>query len=233
VHVIRRIRTRLAAEDGFTLPELLIAIAIGSIIIVAAYGLLDASRSGAMKVTDRVDSTQRGRLAMDEVVRQLRSQVCIDPAEGAILDGRDESVTFYSFTGTGTYAPERHTIAWDADARTIVDYTYVGEGTPPNMTFPATPTRSRLLLTEVVRLSDQPIFTYFSWTTDGTARATRQLATPMSATDARQTVRVLVQFRVLPTRTGQSSESTALVDEVFSRTADPNGNNGPTPTQCV
>jgi prepilin-type N-terminal cleavage/methylation domain-containing protein len=233
VHVIDRIRSRLAAEGGFTLAEVIIAVAVGSIIILAAYGLLDASRSGAMKVTDRVDATQRGRLAMDEVVRQLRSQVCIDPAEGSITDGRSESVTFYSFTGTGAYTPERHTITWDANARTIVDYTYVGQGTPPSMTFPATPTKSRLLLTEVVRSSNAPIFTYFSWTTDGTARATRQLTTPLSAADARQTVRVLVQFRVLPTRTGQSAESTALVDEVFSRTADPNGNNGPTPAQCV
>jgi prepilin-type N-terminal cleavage/methylation domain-containing protein len=227
-----RTRARAADESGMTLAEMIIAVAVGSIIILAAYGLLDASRSGAMKVTDRVDATQRGRLAMDEVVRQLRSQVCLDPAEGAITDGRNESVTFYSFTGTGPYLPERHTIAWDANAQTIVDYIYAGQGTPPGMTYPSTPTRTRVLLTDVVRVANTPIFTYFAWTTDGTARATEQLATPLVQADALRAVRVLVQFRVLPSRTGQSSESTVLQDEVFSRTADPNGTRGPTPTQC-
>ncbi|MEA2474522.1 MAG: hypothetical protein QOE06_2437 [Thermoleophilaceae bacterium] len=230
MHLSRR---TLAAEGGFTLPELMISIVVGTLVIIAAYGLLDASRSGALKVTDRVDATQRGRLAMDEIVRELRSQVCVDPAAGAIADGRDGSVTFYTFSGTGAYAPERHTITWDPRAHTISDYRYVGSGSPPRMTYPAAPTSTNVLLTDVVQDGAAPIFAYYAWSTDGTATPSLRLPTPLTTADAVRAVRVVVQFRVLPSRIGKTTESTSLQDEVFSRTADPNGADGPTPTQCT
>jgi prepilin-type N-terminal cleavage/methylation domain-containing protein len=226
-------RRSLAAEGGFTLPELMISIVVGTLVIIAAYGLLDASRSGALKVTDRVDATQRGRLAMDEIVRELRSQVCLDPAAGAIADGRDNSVTFYTFSGTGTYAPERHTITWDAQAHTISDYRYAGTGVAPKMTYPASPTSTRVLLTDVIQDGAAPVFSYYGWSADGTVTPSVRLATPLNSADALRAVRIVVQFRTLPARPGKSAESTALQDEVFSRTADPNGADGPTPTQCT
>lgn len=224
---------RLGDERGLTLVELLISLVVGTMIMLAAYGLLDSTWSGTRRINDRVEATQRGRLAMAEIVRQLRSQVCVQPGSAPIVDGRGDSVTFYSFTGTGPYSPERHTIQFDPQTRSIVDHVYVGQGTPPEMTYPAAPTRRRILLTDVVRAGEAPIFSYYAWTSSGSVVPSVQLATPLSAADAARTVRVVVQFRALPVGKTTSGESIVLQDEAFARQANPNAAGGPRTAQCT
>ena len=219
-------------QRGFTLIEMLLAMAVGSVLIFASYGLMDASGVQTIKVTDRVDSTQRGRLAMDEIVRQLHSQVCLKAGTATITDGRDNSITFYSFTGAGTYLPVRHTIAYDPTTRAITDYSYAGSGTPPDMTYPSTPTATRVLLANATQVNGAPIFGYYAWTSSGTVAPTVALATPLSAADALRTVRVTVQFAAQPTGKTSSPEATVLQDEVLSRTADPDGQTGPELPPC-
>ena len=224
---------RLGGERGMTLVELLVSFLIGTMIMLAAYALLDSTWSGTRRINDRVEATQRGRLAMDEIVRQLRSQVCLQPGSSPIVDGRPDSVTFYSFTGTGPYAPERHTIQFDPQSRTIVDHVYVGQGAPPAMTYPATPTKRRLLLSDVERAPGVPVFSYYAWTTSGTVVPSVLLPAPLSAADAARTVRVVVSFRALPVGKTTSGESIVLQDEAFARQANPNAADGPRTAQCT
>jgi Tfp pilus assembly protein PilV len=226
-------RLSLGDESGMTIVELLVTFVVGTIVMLAAYNLLDATWSGTKKIGDRVDSTQRGRLAMDEVIRQLRSQVCVTPGSGSIIDGRDDALTFYSFTGTGAFAPEKHTIQWSSSARTIVDYAYVGQGTPPAMTYPAQPTRSRMLLSDVQQAGSAPIFSYYAWSSTTPVAPSVLLRTPLSTADAARTVRVTVQFRAFPAGKSTTGESIVLQDEAFARVANPNAASGPKTTQCT
>ena len=87
--------SRLRAEDGMTLTEVLIAATTSFVLLAAVLGLLDNTvklSSGAMQKTDAM---QRGRLAMDRVTQPLRSQVCLDLTTPAILPGATaDSVTF-------------------------------------------------------------------------------------------------------------------------------------------
>src|SRR5688572_12327852 len=69
----RRLR---AEQSGFTLVELLVAMSIGMVIIIAAYNILDASVRAWGNAEARTDVSQKGRLGMDVIARNLRSQTC-------------------------------------------------------------------------------------------------------------------------------------------------------------
>ena len=65
-----RISRRLRSdESGFTLIKLLTSMAIGMILLFAAFMLLDRSTALTKQITDRQDAVQRGRQAMELMVR--------------------------------------------------------------------------------------------------------------------------------------------------------------------
>ena len=227
---------RLDSEAGFTLVEMLVACVVGIIVMLAAFALLDMSNGLARSVGDRVDTTQHARDAMEQVTRELRSQVCLKPGTAAITNGQDSSVTFYTFRGdpTQSYVPERHTITWNAATRSLVDYTFFGTGTPPDTTYPAAPSRINTLATNVDPVGTTPIFSYFTWTASGQVSPTVALPTPLSAADAQRLVRISVQFKVTPNGNGRPApkQTTTMQSDVFARTADPNAPGGPGLADC-
>ena len=230
---IGRSLVAIRREDGFTLIEMLVASVVGMIVILAAFALIDASSGLTAKVNDRVDTTQRARIAMEQITRDLRSQVCLQQGSSAIVDGQDSTVTFYMFTGRGTYAPEKHTLTWSSAAKTIVDSAYVGTGTAPTITYPVTPTRTLTVLSQVDQAAGAPIFSYYTWSASGPVAPSLLLVTPLSATDLPKVVRVVVQYRVDPAgKTTGPTQSTTIQDEVFARTADPNQTGGPGLPNC-
>jgi prepilin-type N-terminal cleavage/methylation domain-containing protein len=92
--------TRVRDESGFSLVELVVALAIGTVVLLAAFMLVDASTPLAQRTNDRVDAFQRGRLALDIVGAELRSQVCmpgaIPPIMPTVSDEDDISARWHS-----------------------------------------------------------------------------------------------------------------------------------------
>ena len=68
---------RLRSEAGFSLPELLITLTIAGVIMLAAFALVEFVMKRTAEAEQRVEATQRGRIGMDMITRQLRSQVCL------------------------------------------------------------------------------------------------------------------------------------------------------------
>lgn len=235
--VIRRVVDRLRREEsGFTLIELLVACSVGTIVLLATFMMLDTSVTLTGKVTDRVDRTSRGRVAMETITRQLRSQVC--PAAGvpALIDAQDYSVKFYAFTKQGQFIPDQVELAWDTNTNSIVKRTWVGTTASPNTTWAST-ANSSTVLTDVkpVFVSGSsgprgPVFRYYL------AGSSTPLTTPLSAANLKAASKVDVRFMTYPLgrgATGASSNVTTLQSEAFSRTADPNGLNGTTSPECA
>jgi prepilin-type N-terminal cleavage/methylation domain-containing protein len=225
--------TRLRAERGFTLVELLIALSVGSVVLLATFSMLDGSVVLTGRTQKRVDATERGRLAMELVTRELRSQVCPSTTTPSIVGGGASAsdqykVNFWMFTGTGAFAPERHEIAWDTNTNSITDTAYNQAGTQ---------LRSRRLLTTVIpSATNAPIFTYYKWGATGVDMA-NPLPVPLSATDAAKVVLVQVSFKAQPNLNGVSPatappESQVFTDQAFLRTADPNDSKGPQAPLC-
>jgi len=88
--------SRLRDERGVTLPEVLVSVTIAVIISLATFALIETVMRRAGDISARVDSTQRGRSAMDFITRQLRSQVCVQATAPAMADDR----AFYAITPT-------------------------------------------------------------------------------------------------------------------------------------
>jgi prepilin-type N-terminal cleavage/methylation domain-containing protein len=226
--VTRLLQTLRRQESGFTLIELLVACGIGTIVVLASFMLLDSTVVLSGKVTDRVDRTQRARLAMEQITRELRSQVCVQGGQPAIADGQTNSITFYAFMGTGTFVPDMRQIYWDATTNSIIEKKWQGSGAAPNTTFPVNPTSVTTLLTDVQPPpANAPLFAYYA------AGATQPFSVPLSSADAANTSRVTIDFLTYASRRIASGSSIDLQTEVFSRTTDPNATSGPAAPACA
>jgi hypothetical protein len=222
----------VSREHGYSLPELLIAMSVGLVVMFGTFVLVRTTMNLSTGVVRRTDAMQRGRLAMDRVTRQLRSQVCLDTSTPAIAAADASSVTFYADLSSGTNAPARHTLAFDPAARRLKETRYQGTAAAPGgtVTFPSAPTRELVLLESVVAAPSKPVFSYFAYTTSGPPRtATVPLAVPLSAADRAKVARIAVDFVVQPSSTKDTSASFEVSEQITVRHADPNAVS-PTPT---
>jgi prepilin-type N-terminal cleavage/methylation domain-containing protein len=215
-------------EAGFTLPELLTAMAIGMVVLLAAFMLLDRAVSTSAEVSDRQDSAQRGRLAMELVSRELRSQVCLGEGQ-PITAGNDTSVTFYANLSTNAESADQRVLRYVASEKRLYEDIYTGTGTFPDLAFAPTPTRTRELLRPVQPVVDgtvtRPMFRYYKYKVGGTPGELVQLATPLSATDAPEVVMIKVAFAALPQRQVERAtdvaDATTFESDIYVRLADP------------
>jgi prepilin-type N-terminal cleavage/methylation domain-containing protein len=224
-------RVDLRGEEGFTLPELLVAIVIGLFILFAAFGLLDTTVSVGSKVNKRVDATQRGRTALDVITRDLRSQVCVpgDPALPSLSAASDNSVDVYTDLGDGSASkpPQRRTITFNPTQRTITESIYTPTVAAGVYTFPTSPTLTRTLLNDVVRDGTTPVFTYYPIdpTPDDDAEPTplSGAGTGVAATSLADVARIRVTFKSLPGgRTTPKPGDAVMQDDVYRNAVDPN-----------
>jgi type II secretory pathway component PulJ len=243
---------RLREEGGFSLPELLIALTIAMIVSLATFSLIEVVMKRSGDTAARVTSSQQGRMAMDTVVRQLRSQVCLNtatptppmsaPTGFGQLSTSTTAVFYTDFTDAGsqkTVAPELHVLSYDAVKQRLVEKDYKGTVklttnvyTYTYPTVASAPARSKVLLENVVPLANTPIFTYYTYGTTNPPRPDLQLnaASGLSAADTARVARVSINFRALTTSNPNLLRgSSVFEDDVYVRAADPN-DEAPTPT---
>jgi Tfp pilus assembly protein PilW len=215
-----------------TLVELLVAISLAMLVLVGTFTLVRTTMDLSGGVVRRTDALQRGRLAMDRVTRELRSQVCLDASTPAMIGGTDTAVSFYADLGSGSGPAALHTLTLDPAARALVETRTPGVQATPGgaITFPAATTRTARLLEDAAVPAAGPVFAYYAYTTTGTPRrATVRLATPLSAADRRRVARIAIAFTARPQSTRDSSKSFEVRDQITVRHADPNAVS-PTPT---
>lgn len=224
-----RVRHLRSDESGFTLPELLTGMTVGMIVLMAAFLLLDTAVSRSGDIEDRQDATQRGRVAMEAVTRDLRSQVCLKTSR-PITYGSDTRVDFFANLSDDTEAADQRTLRYDAPAKQIDLDVYTGSGVFPDLTFPSVPTATSLVLEDVLPAKDggvnRPIFRYYAYVVGGQPGQVAQLPAPLSTADAQRVVLVKVAFAALPTRSADNLtqaelDAATFESDVYVRLADP------------
>jgi prepilin-type N-terminal cleavage/methylation domain-containing protein len=221
-------------ERGFTLIEMLVTVAIGTIVLLGAYTLADAVGHAQTRISDRSESIARGRTAMEQLVQQLRSEVCLGPGYPAVAYGDPNEVTFYADLADTTFVPQKRDITFSAAAGTITERDYTGatsnSTTGPPFTFGATPVRTRVILDHVKPQVTSggvtlPFFTYYSFDSGNPVRPANLLvdSPSLSATDIPRVVQITVNFSALPSRGGSSINTPGepFTANIFVRTADP------------
>ncbi|MDX6718393.1 MAG: hypothetical protein QOJ63_647 [Solirubrobacteraceae bacterium] len=212
-----------SGEDGISVVETVLAAALGLVILSAALLTLERAFTANRQVFDRVEASQRARVAMDWMTRELRSSVCPDPFTAALISGSANSVSFFADLGDGTKPAVKYTLTYDQSKRTISESRYDGTGASPSTTWPTTPTSTRVLIANVVTAGSEPAFRFNAFDTASPPRPTIVLPTPLTAAGVASASRITMTFSALPTgRSTQSPLVTTLQDQVDLRSADPN-----------
>jgi prepilin-type N-terminal cleavage/methylation domain-containing protein len=217
-------------QGGFTLIELLTAMTIGLIILMAAALLFDTTVSTSNTIADRQEAAQQGRLAMELVTRDLRSQICLT-SNRPITYGDDNTVTFYADLDSNPDTADSRSIRYVAAQKKIYEDIYRSTGTYPDLSFPGTPNTTREIISPVIPIVDsgvsRPIFRYYKYKVGGQPGELQQLTSPLSTGDLRQVVDIKVGFVALPNRTTAQNltkagqDATSFESDVYVRIVDP------------
>ncbi len=123
--------SRLRQEHGQSLIELLVTILVGGIVLAGIVEVTTSSLQAFKGVNDRVESTERARVAVDRLLTTLNSQVCLDALTAPIVVGSTKAdLTFYA-----DLAPKSDTtltsqrivrMTYDAAANTITERRWTG-----------------------------------------------------------------------------------------------------------
>jgi prepilin-type N-terminal cleavage/methylation domain-containing protein len=203
-------RERLSEDRGFTLVEVLVAMVAGTVILMALFMVLDLSVRQSARSIDRVDASQRGRTAMEQLVQQLHSS-CVAATVAPVLAGSDASnLKFLSqFGSAAVLTPNMHVVSLTSGS--LVDTVYPATGgSAPTWTFSATPSATKTFTGNVSQAVlggvTQPVFQYYSYV--GGQLSTTPLPTPLSATDAADAVEVTIDFAVTPSDNSTEADRT-------------------------
>jgi prepilin-type N-terminal cleavage/methylation domain-containing protein len=213
--------TRLRSQAGFTLIELLVAMVIGMFTILAAFALIDATMSGTARVTARTEANQRGRLALDDMTRALRSEVCVN-GDAPIVSADANQITFTTDL-SDTKISDKRTFSFDPATRTISQGIATGSGVEPNRTFSGT-FNTTTLLADVVADPSLPVFSYWADVPGtGGSQQTQLTTLPLPVTDLERVARIDITFVARPTAAAQTPAwSSTFEDSVTLRAVDGN-----------
>jgi prepilin-type N-terminal cleavage/methylation domain-containing protein len=211
---VRRLRTD---ESGFSLVELLMSMALGSIVLAALMTVFMGGIQGTVQVSDRTEALQRGRITMDRVTTLLSSQTCLLNTDGTgqppIRDGQNNQVAFYASLGVVDSDPMIYRLTYDPATKRMTEDRFVpvrAAGIVTYPSYPASPSVSRVIGTNILpTAAGAPIFQYWQFITDsgptlGMVNGTA-LTTPLSTTSQYATVRMTMSFVTQPEHTTGST----------------------------
>ena len=130
-------------ERGFTLVELVMAMAISMIVLSAILALVEVTTKNQARVSTHVAANQRARPVMTHLIDELHS-ACVAPGVAPVLAGSSgSSLSVISKTGSGVSpTPNKHIVTLSGNTLTESIYPATG-GAPPTWTFATTPSSTR------------------------------------------------------------------------------------------
>ncbi len=195
----------IKSEGGYTLVELMVAISVGMVVLLAVTSFIMIALRHSSQISARVDATQRGRTVLFQVMDELHS-ACIAPQVAPVEAGSTgTSLSFIHQRGSAV-APTPVLSTLDLNEGTLLESVYPSTGgSAPNWTFAGSPSSTRELSTGIGPTAPSTdIFSYYDYS--GGQVSSTPLPTPLSAADAARTVQVGVAFTAAPS-------STPVVDE--------------------
>jgi prepilin-type N-terminal cleavage/methylation domain-containing protein len=212
-------------QAGFTVVELLVAMMVLGVVAFGAMTMMEVVMRQGRGVVDRTEAAQRGRLVLDAITRQVRSQVCKDATTKGLVAATPTALTFYADLSDGSTPPAKRQLEYQPSSRRIVERVYAANGT--------TVTREAVLLHNVVPSQDPEFpgdtsfFSYWKYSDDPAAAGALVRVTDTAELGRIAVVRV--NFGVRPHAGTNDKFNTALSDRIVLRNADPNAtNNDPT-----
>jgi prepilin-type N-terminal cleavage/methylation domain-containing protein len=230
-----RTRDLLRDDAGFSLMELLVALAIGSVVLTALMVVFLNGLSGTAKVTDRVDATARARTTTNIMTSLLQAGVCNNNT-APIIAADANSVTFTSSLGGPDADPVEYRLRWDSTTKNVYQDTFNGNGhaTDGTVTYPTTPTSTVLIGSKMMPTDGATMFTYYPFSSaTGMISGSFITGMPITAVNTlKSIVAVNTNLLALPSNTVGSSDprSTSVESQSVVGQVDPS--NPGQGTQC-
>lgn len=232
----------MSSERGFTLVELLVAMAMSTIVILAASALMISSLDTTQQVTQRASTLGEARTSIETLLEQLNSGCLVDgvsPVLATTTTGISPAVSsdasdlvFVSGSGdSATATPTEHVVTVSNGALLDSAYSYTGNAasvaTPSDWTFATSPSQV-LNLAEHVTTGSGAMFTYYAYSnyqtgTDSLLNASA-LSSPLTTAIAPTVAEVNLDIRFAPAASNYNASTTSELEDsaVFSLTAQDN-----------
>jgi type II secretory pathway pseudopilin PulG len=221
--VLTRLRRRLADESGYTIVEMVITCVLSLIVAGSAMAVLDRAYAHNNDIQRRTESLQIARTAVDESIRRLRNEVCLND-DPPVTAANGTSVTYYADFSDAmpTAYPERHTLSLDTSTGTLSDATYTTTtGTAASYTLAST----RVIAKGVTQSGATPLLRFYGYDTSVTPpTATRLLNTgsgSVADTELPNIARIVVTLTATAPGITSPTLAATATDEAFVRLTDP------------
>ena len=203
-------------ERGFSLPEMLVALVMGVIVIGALFAILAVSLHQTAAISDNVQSNRQGRTVMTKIVNELHS-ACLAPDFTPVQTGSTATelrfVNAYSkeavIPNAATSASEgayEHRIKFEETSGgqgKLVDsyYPSLSSSSWPNFTFSTTASKTIVLGSAISQTSGAALFQYYKYGLEsqrGTNSAVSTLQELTAPPEAGKVAAVGINFTAAP-----------------------------------
>jgi Tfp pilus assembly protein PilW len=157
--------SKLDDERGTTIIELLVGMAMGTVVMMGLSIMIIVTLHGNARVDARVEATDNARVAVAQITEELHS-ACVSPQIAPVQENStgNSLVFWHAATGEATAVapnPVKSKITYSGGKLTQTDYALTG-GTSPHWTFELeTAGKTRTLLTNVAPATgSSTVFSY-------------------------------------------------------------------------
>jgi prepilin-type N-terminal cleavage/methylation domain-containing protein len=205
-----RLSRRLRADQGVTLVEMsMVMVLLGAIMAFTLQSVASFQRSATGGV-HRIENLNEARILMQVITKDIRTAAKLDAATPPFPDGPsgvypvdgitradDFEVLFLANLNQSTQCPKLIRLYIDNVDKLIEAVTEPSSGAPPSCTYPATPTRTRLVGRYIANSASEPVFTYYYDSDgDGLLEPFPTSQTPLTVSDALQVKAIGVRLSI-------------------------------------
>jgi Tfp pilus assembly protein PilW len=223
----------LKDERGTTMAELVVGMAMGSIVMIGLTWMIIATLHGNARVDARVEASDNARIAIAAITEELHS-ACISPQIAPIREKSSANtlVFWHAAAGQSTQVqpnPVKTTITYSSGTLTQTDYAVNG-GTSPKWTFSTTGS-VKTILTNVAPATGTGVFSYFRYENGGLKQIT---TTELSEADAATVILVRVGIKASPKSTpvADTGAPASIYDSATLRLTPPSYNEKSSALPC-
>lgn len=212
--MLTSLRHRTRRSAGFTLIELVVAMAAGIVVLFALSGLMIATLHQSQQTFTRIDATRQARTALATIENELHS-ACLGASAPIQAGSSADSLAFVSFYGTSASpTPVWHQLSFDPTAGTLTDTSYNVTGSAPNWVQGMLASPNLLLANVRRQATNTPVFQYYAYQQVGTDAAGRTYWVIPDGTNLNPLTGTVVAPNALDSSSGLASTVAGTVVEV-------------------